>query len=79
MKLNLTTNTKGEIEVILVLNKKIKENKKELELLGFDGSDEACVILPHKSKLYVASEEDDSESVKIAYAIFFFLRFKALV
>ncbi len=68
MQLELTTEkVKADIEVILV-NKKIKENKTILENLGFKGEDEQTALLAESKKLYIGCSELDSESIKIAYS-----------
>ena len=69
MNLNLTAKKiDADIEIVLVKNKKIKENKEILENLGFKGEDETCVVLPELKKLYVGCEEDASEHIRIALA-----------
>jgi leucyl aminopeptidase len=69
MNLNLTTKKiDTECEIILVKNKKIKENKELLKSLNFKGSDEECVLLPEMKKLYVGCEESDHDSIRIAVA-----------
>ena len=70
MNLNLTTKkTDADIEIILVKNKKIKEDKEILENLGFKGEDETCVLLPQQKKLYVGCEEDTSDNIRIALCV----------
>ncbi len=69
MNLNLTTkNIEADLEIVIVKNKKIKEDKKLLENLGFKGEDESSVLLPELKKLYVGCEEDTSDSIRIALA-----------
>jgi len=69
MNLNLTTKKiETEIEIIVVKNKKIKDNKEILELLKFTGEDEQCVLLPEQKKLYVGCESDDEDNIRIAMA-----------
>ena len=69
MNLNLTTKKiETEIEIIVVKNKKIKDNKEILELLKFTGEDEQCVLLPEQKKLYVGCETDDEDNIRIAMA-----------
>jgi leucyl aminopeptidase len=69
MNLNLTTKQiDTDIEIIIVKNKKIKENKEILDNLNFKGKDEECVLLAESGKIYVGCEEDDSESIRIAIA-----------
>ncbi|MBD3842290.1 MAG: leucyl aminopeptidase [Campylobacterales bacterium] len=69
MNLNLTTKKiDTDIEIVVVKNKKIKENQEILEALGFEGKDEQCVILPEKKKLYVGCETTDEDNIKIALA-----------
>ena len=67
MNLNLTTKKiDTDIEIILVKNKKIKENKTILKTLNFKAEDEECVLLPESNKIYVGCENDDAESIRIA-------------
>ena len=69
MNLNLTEKKiDADIEIVLVKNKKIKENKEILENIGFKGEDETTALLPELKKLYVGCEEDSSEHIKIALA-----------
>jgi len=69
MNLNLTTKKiETDIEIIITKKKKIKEKKEILEMLGFKGEDEQCVILPESKKLYVGCSSDDKDSIKIALA-----------
>jgi len=69
MNLNLTTKKiDTDCEIVLVKNKKIKENKEILKSLNFKGSDEECVLLPELKKLYVGCEETDHDSIRIAIA-----------
>lgn len=69
MNLNLTTKKiKTDIEIVLVKNKKIKEEKELLKLLDFKGEEEECVLLPEAKKLYVGLPQNDNESIKIAIA-----------
>lgn len=69
MNLNLTTKKiDTECEIIIVKNKKIKDDKEILEKLGFKGEDETCIFLPEQKKLYVGCEEDTSDSIRIALA-----------
>ena len=55
-----------DIEIILVINKKIKSDKNILKQLNFKGNDEECILLPHKNKLYVGCEEYEHDSIRIA-------------
>ncbi len=69
MNLNLTSKKiESECEIIVIKNKKIKENKEILQLLNFKGADEECVFLPELGKLYVGCEETDHDSIRIAMA-----------
>ncbi len=69
MNLNLTTkDIKTDIKIVLVFNKKIKEDKEILKLLDFKGEDESCVLLPELGKLYVGSLNDDKDSIRVAVA-----------
>ena len=69
MNLNLTTKKiETDIEIIIVKNKKIKENKELLKSLDFKGENESFVFLPEKQKLYVGCETRDKEDIKIALA-----------
>lgn len=69
MNLNLTTKKiKTDCEIVLIKNKKIKENKEILESLNFKGSDEECILLPELKKLYVGCEKTDHDSIRIAVA-----------
>ena len=52
MNLNLTTKRiETDCEIVLIKNKKIKENKEILKSLNFKGEDESCVLLPELGKL----------------------------
>ncbi|MEA3352316.1 MAG: leucyl aminopeptidase [Campylobacterota bacterium] len=67
MNLNLTTKKiDTDIEIVLVKNKKIKENKEILEAVGFKGEEEECVLLPESKKLYVGLPSRDDESIRLA-------------
>ena len=67
MNLNLTTKKIDcDIEIVLVKNKKIKENKDILKSMDFKGEDEQCIILPESKKIYVGCEKNDDESIRIA-------------
>jgi len=69
MNLNLTTKRiETDCEIVLIKNKKIKENKEILKAINFKGDDESCVLLPELGKLYVGCEETDDESIRIAIA-----------
>ncbi|MDC0933510.1 leucyl aminopeptidase [Arcobacteraceae bacterium] len=69
MNLNLTTKKiDTDCEIVLVKNKKIKENKELLKSLNFKGSEEECVLLPEMKKLYVGCENLDHDSIRIAIA-----------
>ena len=69
MNLNLTTKKiDTDCEIVLVKNKKIKENKEILKFLNFKGNDEECVLLPELKKLYVGCETTDHDSIRIAIA-----------
>jgi len=69
MNLNLTTKNIGtDIEIILVKNKKIKEDKEILKQLDFKGEEEEVVLLAESKKLYVGLPQNDNESIKIATA-----------
>ena len=69
MNLNLTTKQiETDCEIIVVKNKKIKENKEILKSLNFKGEDEECVLLPELGKLYVGCEQTDKDSIRIAIA-----------
>lgn len=69
MNLNLTTKKiDTDCEIILVKNKKIKENKELLKSLNFKGNDEECILLPEMKKLYVGCENADHDSIRIAIA-----------
>lgn len=69
MNLNLTTKRiDTDCEIVLIKNKKIKENKEMLKSLNFKGNDEECVLLPELKKLYVGCEETDHDSIRIAVA-----------
>jgi len=69
MNLNLTTKKiDTDCEIVLVKNKKIKENKEMLKSLNFKGNDEECVLLPESKKLYVGCENTDHDSIRIAIA-----------
>jgi len=69
MNLNLTTKKiDTDCEIVLVKNKKIKENREILKSLNFKGNDEECVLLPELKKLYVGCETTDHDSIRIAIA-----------
>ncbi|MEA2049118.1 MAG: leucyl aminopeptidase [Campylobacterota bacterium] len=69
MNLNLTTKKiDTDIEIVLVKNKKIKENKELLKLLKFSGKDEELVLLTEAKKLYVGCETTDEDNIRIAVA-----------
>ncbi len=69
MNLNLTTKKiDTDCEIVLVKNKKIKENKEILKSLNFKGNDEECVLLAESKKLYVGCENSDHDSIRIAVA-----------
>ncbi|RLA77068.1 MAG: leucyl aminopeptidase, partial [Epsilonproteobacteria bacterium] len=69
MKLNLTTKyNRADIEIILVINKKIKSDKKILKELNFKGNDEECVLLTETKKIYVGCEDNHHDSIRIALA-----------
>jgi leucyl aminopeptidase len=69
MNLNLTTKKiDSDIEIVLVKNKKIKENKEILKALNFKGEDEQCVLLPELKKIYVGCESYDADNIRIAIA-----------
>jgi len=69
MNLNLTTKkVDSEVEIVLVKNKKIKENKEILKALNFKGEDEQCVLLPELKKIYVGCESWDADNIRIAIA-----------
>jgi len=69
MNLNLTTKKiNTDCEIVLVKNKRIKENKKLLKTLNFKGSDEECVLLPELGKIYVGCEEFTHDNIRIAVA-----------
>jgi leucyl aminopeptidase len=67
MKLKLIDKkVKADIEIVLVQNKKIKENKDILKTLKFKGELEEVALLPEAQKIYVGCEEPTSENIKIA-------------
>ena len=69
MNLNLTTKKlDANIEIILIKDKKIKENKSLLKQLKFTGEDETSVLLPELKKLYVGCETNDPDNIRIAVA-----------
>ncbi len=69
MNLNLSSNKiLADIEIVLVKNKKIKENKEILKTLNFKGADEESVLLPSLQKLYVGCETWDADNIRIAIA-----------
>ena len=70
MKLNLIQeNTKTDIEIIIIKDKKITSNKKRLQQLNFTGEDETCVLLLEEKKLYVGCENNDEDSIRIAVCV----------
>ena len=67
MNLNLTTkDIDVDIEIILVIDKKIKKNKEILKQLNFKGDDEECVLLPELGKIYVGCENNSHNDIRIA-------------
>ena len=67
MNLNLTTKSiTTDLEIILVINKKIKTDKKVLKQLNFKGEDEECILLPELKKIYVGCEDKHHDSIRIA-------------
>jgi len=69
MNLNLTTKkVDANIEIILVKNKKIKDDKDILKALDFKGEEEQAVLLAESGKLYVGLPNSDDDSIKIAIA-----------
>ena len=69
MNLNLTTKKiDTDCEIVLVKNKKIKENKEILKSLNFKATDEECVLLAELGKIYVGCEESDHDSIRVAVA-----------
>jgi len=67
MKINLITKSiQTDVEIIIVLNKKIKSDKKILKELNFKATDEECVLLPELRKIYVGCEENHHDSIRIA-------------
>ncbi len=70
MKINLIENqTKSDIEIIIVNNKKLTSNKKALHQLNFTGEDETCALLIESKKLFVGCENTDKESLRVAMAV----------
>jgi leucyl aminopeptidase len=69
MKLKLTNkNIKTNIEVILVFDKNIKQDKTILNQLNFKAKDEETVFLPEQGKIYVGCENNHHDSIRIALA-----------
>jgi leucyl aminopeptidase len=70
MILNLVQeNTKNNIEIILVYNKKITSNQKSLHKLNFTGEDETSALLIETKKLYIGCENKDDDSIRVALSI----------
>lgn len=70
MNLNLTQKSSNtELEIVIIKNKKIKENKEILKSLNFTGEDESCVILPGLKKIYVGCPEVTNDNIRVATAI----------
>ena len=68
MKLNLIQHDiKTQLEIILIKDKKITQNKKELSILNFKGDDETCVLLDNK--LFVGYESKNTDSLRIAASV----------
>ncbi|MEA1915735.1 MAG: leucyl aminopeptidase [Campylobacterota bacterium] len=67
MKLKLIDKkVKADIEIVLVENKKIKENKALLKTLKFKAELEEAILLPEAQKIYVGCEDSSSENIKLA-------------
>jgi leucyl aminopeptidase len=67
VNLNLTTKKiDTDIEIVLVKNKKIKENKQILKALNFKAEDETSALLIEQKKLYVGCEDYESDNIRIA-------------
>ncbi len=67
MKLKLIDKkTKADIQIVIVENKKIKQNKQILKTLKFKGELEETILLPEAQIIYVGCEEVNSENIKLA-------------
>jgi leucyl aminopeptidase len=70
VKLNLTqTKIKSDIYIDIIKDKKIKTDKKILKTLGFDGSDESCILLSESKKIYVGFDSSNRDNIRVAAAI----------
>lgn len=67
MNLNLTTKKLDtDIEIILVRENKIKQDKELLEQLNFKAKEEECVLLPESKRIYVGCPSSDDEDIRVA-------------
>ena len=70
MNLQLTDKkSESTVEIIIIKNKKIKEDKEVLKSLNFKGEDESCVLLPELKKIYVACEDVTSDNIRLCAAL----------
>jgi leucyl aminopeptidase len=69
MNLNLTTKKiDTDLEIVIVKNKKIKDDKETLKALNFKGKDEETALVLESKKLYVGCEEYDADNIRVAVA-----------
>ena len=77
MNFKLTTDNletiKADLEVIIVINKNLEhtfvKDKKSLDKVGFEGSQEEICLLPESKRLYVGSESIKSTDIRSAIAV----------
>jgi leucyl aminopeptidase len=69
MKLNLIEEkVQTELEIIVIKNKNIKEDKDILEKVDFKGEEESSALLAELGKLYVGCGEPTSDNIRVAVA-----------
>jgi leucyl aminopeptidase len=69
MKLNLVEEkVHTELEIIVVKNKNIKEDKDILEKVDFKGEEDSSALLAELGKLYVGCGEPTSDNIRVAVA-----------
>lgn len=69
MKLNLVEEkVSSELEIILVKNKIIKQDKDILEKVDFKGEEDSSALLAELGKLYIGCGESTSDNIRVAVA-----------
>jgi len=69
MKLNLIEEkVQTELEIILIKDKEITENKDILEKIDFKGEEDSSALLAELGKLYVGCGEPTSDNIRVAVA-----------